>query len=198
MGEPARRLDGKYTYADYKNWSNDERWEIIAGEAWDMSPAPSRKHQWLVMELGTRFNYFLRNRKCQIYPAPFDVFFPDEENELEDSINTIVQPDLTLICDKNKLIDKGCFGAPDLVVEILSPYTSKKDLDEKFHLYEKSGVKEYWVVDPGSSSIQVFTLDENLRYKDGKVFVHEGELKTKLLEGFSIDLHDLFSKMNSA
>ena len=210
MGLPARKRDQRYTYADYKTWIDDERWELINGEAWNMSsgrigeqqaclrpaPAPSRKHQWLVMELGRHLSNLLLGKRCQIYPAPFDVFFPENSNQLEDEIHTIVQPDLTVVCDHKKLNDKGCFGAPDLVVEILSPYTSRRDLDDKFHLYENSGVKEYWVVDPGSRSIHFFSLNEDNKYGDGEVFVEKGELKSTVLDGFSIDLSEIFSGMD--
>lgn len=198
MGLPARRIVGNYTYADYKIWNHGERWEIISGEAWDMSPAPSRNHQWLVMEMGRQFANYLQDKSCQIYPAPFDVFFADENNQAMDKINNIVQPDLTLVCDKKKLNDRGCMGSPDLVIEILSPYTSKKDLDEKFHLYERSGVEEYWVVDPGSCSLQAYSLDESGKYINDIVFVHEGIIRTKFLKDFSINLADLFSRMSMA
>lgn len=193
MGLPARKLDRQYTYADYKTWPEDERWELINGVAWNMSPAPSRSHQWLVMELGRQIANFLKGKTCQVYPAPFDVFFPEDPDQPEDDVCTIVQPDLTVICDSKKLTEKGCFGAPDLVVEILSPYTSRKDLDEKFHLYENSGVLEYWVVDLGYGSIQAFRLSEDGCYGDGEVFVREGKLTSKVLDGFLIDLSDLFS-----
>ena len=193
MGLAAHKLDRHYTYADYKTWPEDERWELIDGVAWNMSPAPSRSHQWLLMELGAQIRNFLEEKTYQVYPAPFDVFFPEDPDQPEDDVCTIVQPDLTVICDLKKLTEKGCFGAPDLVVEILSPYTSRRDLDEKFHLYESSGVLEYWVVDPGYGSIQAFRLSEDGCYGDGEVFVREGKLTSKVLDGFLIDLSDLFS-----
>jgi Uma2 family endonuclease len=190
---PARKLDQHYTYADYKIWPEDERWELIDGVAWNMSPAPSRIHQWLVMELGSKIRNFLDEKTWQVYSAPFDVFFPEDPDQLEDNVCTVVQPDLTIICDHKKLTKKGCFGAPELVIEILSPYTSKKDLNEKFNLYESSGVLEYWVIDPGYNSIQSFTLDRDGNYGDGEVFVGEGNLVSKVLDGFIINLSDLFS-----
>lgn len=190
---PARKFDEHYTYADYKKWPEDERWELIDGVAWNMSPAPSRRHQWLVMELGRQIANFLMGKTCHVYPAPFDVFFPENQDQLEDNICTIVQPDLTVICDLKKLTKKGCFGTPDLVVEILSPYTSRKDQDDKFHLYEGFGVLEYWVVDPGFGSIQAFMLSEDGCYGDGELFIREGVLKSKVLDGLAIKLSDLFS-----
>ncbi len=192
MALPARKFDEHYTYADYKIWPEDERWELINGVAWNMSPAPSRRHQWLVMELGTKIRNFLDGKTCQVYSAPFDVFFPEDQDQPEDDVCTVVQPDLTVICDLQKLTKKGCFGAPDFVVEILSPYTSRKDLDEKFHLYESSGVLEYWVVDPGFGSIQAFMISEDGCYGDGELFVREGALKSKVLDGLVIKLSDLF------
>ncbi len=194
MGYPARKLDHNYTYNDYKSWNEDERWELICGEAWNMSPAPSRKHQWILMELARQVSNFLNGKPCQVYPAPFDVFFPDEIGQTEDGISTIVQPDISVVCDLTKLTKKGCLGAPDLVVEILSPYTSKRDLNEKFHLYEESGVLEYWIVDPGSDFIQVFSLGDNSCFGRGKIFVSEGVMQSTVLKGFSLDISELFRK----
>lgn len=154
-GLPARKMERPYTFADYKNWPADEKWELIGGVAWNMSPAPSRKHQWVVMELGSLIRNFLKGKSCQVYPAPFDVYFYESGQE-ESEINNIVQPDLVVVCSKEKLERRGCFGSPDLVVEILSPWTNKKDLNEKFNLYEQYGVREYWVLDPGFETLQIY------------------------------------------
>jgi Uma2 family endonuclease len=191
MGEPAKKMDGRFCYRDYKNWPNDERWELIDGIAWDMSPAPSRKHQWIVMELGALIRNHLKGKKCQIYPAPFDVFI-FEPNEEKDDIRNIVQPDLTVICDREKLKGKGCFGAPDLVVEILSPYTSKKDLNEKFNLYERSGVREYWVFDPGFQALQIYRITDKGRFSEADIFEQKDLVTSVVLEGFQFRLSEIF------
>ena len=114
-------------------------------------------------------------------------------NQKEDEIDTVVQPDLSVICDPEKLIDKGCMGPPDFIVEILSPYTSKKDMNEKFRLYERSGVREYWVVDPNARAILAFRRGTNNRYDDEEILDKKGILSSRVLDGFTVDLEDLFS-----
>lgn len=189
----AAKLWETYTYADFKNWPDDERWELIDGVAWDMSPAPNVNHQRISRELsGLLYNY-LKGRKCELFTAPFDVFLPDFSGQEMNDLRTMVEPDLAVICDKSKIIKQGCLGAPDLVVEILSPYTSKKDLNEKFRKYEQSGVGEYWAVDPGSRALQQYVLDEQGRYGRGQVFESEGVVHSAVLDGFSLNLSDLFS-----
>jgi Uma2 family endonuclease len=158
MGLPERKTDQKFTYRDYKSWPEHERWELIDGIAYDMSPAPSSRHQWISSELARKIGNHLENKSCKTFSAPFDVMLPISPIQDDNMIDTIVQPDISVICDSTKIIEKGCLGVPDLIVEILSPSTSKKDLNEKFGLYEKHGVKEYWVVDPGNKYIRIFHL----------------------------------------
>jgi Uma2 family endonuclease len=169
-GLPAKKLDQVYTYKDYASWPNDERWELIDGVAWNMSPAPVRRHQKILGNLYMTFREYFEEKPCEVYLAPFDVFFPSGKDEEMNDVTTVVQPDLSVICDREKLVDKGCFGPPDLVVEILSPYTSKKDLNEKFRLFERSGVYEYWVIDPGNKYIRAFKLQQSGEYDPGEVF----------------------------
>ena len=169
-GLPAKKLDQVYTYKDYASWPNDERWELIDGVAWNMSQAPVRRHQKILGNLHMTFREYFEEKPCEVYLAPFDVFFPSGKDEEMNDVTTVVQPDLSVICDREKLVDKGCFGPPDLVVEILSPYTSKKDLNEKFRLFERSGVYEYWVIDPGNKYIRVFKLQQSGEYDPGEVF----------------------------
>ncbi len=136
---------GKFTYRDYLHWPDDERWELIDGVAYNMSPAPNRIHQKISGELHRQIANYLIGKQCEVYAAPFDVRLP-ATGEKNDEITTVVQPDITIVCDKSKLDKKGCKGSPDLVIEILSPYTAKKDMKEKHFLYEKFAVKEYWIV----------------------------------------------------
>ena len=194
MGLPARKYDRTYTYGDYKTWSDDERWELIDGVAWNMSPAPSRTHQAISAELVRQLGNYLLGNPCEMYAAPFDVFFPESSTQAEDDVTTVVQPDITVVCDQAKLVEKGCFGAPDLVVEILSPYTSKKDLKEKFDLYERSAVREYWVVDPGGAYVHIYRLDENGTYGEPDILVHEGLATSNVLPGFSFDIAEIFKE----
>ncbi len=168
MADPMRKADKHYTYYDYLRWPDDERWELIDGEAWNMSPAPGRLHQYLVKEILWHIENYLRDRKCEVYPAPFDVLLPNiEEMENEDSISSVVQPDISVICDPDKLNDRGCTGPPDWIVEIVSPYTAMKDFDYKRHLYEHHGVREYWIVDPGNKFVHVYLLKSG---KKGRYF----------------------------
>lgn len=201
MGEPVRKNDENYTYADYRNWPDDERWEIIDGVAFNMSPAPSSGHQAISFYLSTEMGIYLRGKPCRAFAAPFDVYFPGFADQDMDEISTIVQPDLTVICDPSKIIDKGCLGAPDLVMEILSPSTSARDMNIKFSLYERSGVNEYWIVDSGNEYIRIFHLSEKGKYDDGSLFsmyeLRDGDttVRSDYLDGFTVDLKALFSQI---
>ncbi len=157
MGPLALKQEERFTYGDYLTWNGDERWELIDGVAYDMSPAPRVAHQRILMELGRQFATWLRGKPCQIFPAPFDVRLP-EAGESDALVETVVQPDLTVICDKRTLDEAGYRGAPELVVEILSPSTAQKDLKIKFARYERAGVKEYWIVEPEGKTVQISRL----------------------------------------
>jgi len=156
MSVVVKRNEVPFTYRDYVSWPADERWELIDGVAYDMCAAPSRRHQGISGAMYVNFAQYFKGKPCKVYDAPFDVVLPDKDSDdWRDSVN-VVQPDLVVICDKSKLTDEGCLGAPDLVVEIISPYTSKKDIKEKYDLYEREGVREYWIVYPGDRAVQVF------------------------------------------
>jgi Uma2 family endonuclease len=193
MGFPLRKADRIYTYGDYRSWPEDERWELIEGTAWNMSPAPGRFHQKISIEFSAIIRNFLRGKDCEVYAAPFDVLLPELGEEQEDEITTVVQPDISVICDKKKLTEKGCTGAPDFIIEILSPYTAMKDVDIKRRLYERHGVREYWIVDGGNKFIHVYVLGEEGKYPaEPAVYVSEDTVKSTVLEGLSIDLDELF------
>ncbi|HGO5856167.1 TPA: Uma2 family endonuclease [Mannheimia haemolytica] len=151
--------NGSYTYADYLKWKFKEKVELIKGKIMEMSPAPTRVHQRISMKLTSNFLNIFDNHQCQLYAAPFDVRFVDKDGR----VKTVVQPDLCVICDTNKLDDKGCIGAPDLVVEILSKGNTKREMKDKYELYQEQGVKEYWIVSPETRTIQIFVL-ENGKY----------------------------------
>jgi len=132
----------RFTYADLIVWPEEERWELIDGIPYDMTPAPSQRHQEIVTELIVQFGVFLRDSPCRLYTAPFDVRLPKSmENGM--TASTVVQPDLLVVCDREKLDGKGVVGSPTLVVEITSPSTAGKDLREKRAAYERAGVPEY-------------------------------------------------------
>jgi len=193
MSFPLIKRESEYTYEDYLNWPNDERWELINGIAYDMAPAPSRTHQKISRELLTIFNTFLSGKKCEVYNAPFDVRLP-ESNESDNEIITVVQPDILVVCDKSKLDDKGCRGVPDLIIEILSPSTIHKDMREKFFLYERVKVKEYWIVHPEDKTVMVFMLEQDAKYRKPDIYFDEDKIRVGILDGFEVDLKSVFKE----
>ena len=195
MSEPALKDDRMYTYGDYKNWPEDERWELIDGTAWNMSPAPNRYHQKYLTGFMMQIAHFLEGSSCDVYPAPFEVLLPDNSEDEEDDISTVVQPDISVICDRNKLTDKGCTGAPDWIIEILSPYTSRMDMSIKYELYERHRVREYWIADPGNKYVHVYLLDEKGKYPEcPQVYLQDSVVTCHVIEGLSLDLRRVFSK----
>lgn len=193
MAIPERGQHIKYTYKDYLNWPDEERWEIIDGIPYNMSPAPSRKHQKISGELFATIHNYLKDKTCEIYSAPFDVrLFTD--NAIDEETMNVVQPDIAVICDPSKLDNKGCKGSPDLIIEIVSSSTLKKDLKEKFYLYEKAGVKEYWIVYPDEKTIVSYILNENGKYGRPEVYSEEDNIKVRILESLEISLIDIFTE----
>lgn len=191
MGPLAEKREEIYTYNDYLKWNDDERWELIDGVAYTMTPAPNRRHQQVSGELFRQFANFLIDKPCEIYDAPFDVRLP-EDDEAEADITTVVQPDLAVICDTSKLDDAGCLGAPDLVVEVLSPATSRRDHKEKFFCYEHAGVKEYWLVDPLANTVTVFKLGADKRYGRPDVYGVEETVAVGIFSDLEIELAPVF------
>lgn len=157
QGSNALKPDGRCTYADYKTWPEGERWELIDGVPYAMSPAPRRKHQGIVGGLFWILFGYLRDKPCRAYVAPVDVFWSDAADP--DDEDTVTQPDLLVVCDRSKLVDEGVRGAPDFIVEILSPHTAFKDQTEKRLLHEKRGVREYWTVNPETFETLIYTLE---------------------------------------
>lgn len=173
-------------------WQEDERWELIDGVAYDMSPSPTRQHQWILTKLTGSFTRYFEDKPCEPYVAPLDVRLPDSDDGIEEHIYTVVQPDLFVVCDTNKLDDRGCLGAPDFVVEILSPSTALKDMREKRHLYERHGVKEYWVIHPEEKIIEVFTPGENNLFTISSVYGEEETITPSLFPDFEIKVSKIF------
>ncbi len=195
MSEPALKNDRIYTYGDYRTWPDDERWELIDGVAWNMSPAPNRYHQELLTGFIVQIAAFLEGKPCEVYPAPFDVLLPGHADEAEDDITTVVQPDISVICDRDKLPEKGCTGAPDWTIEILSPYTSRKDMTIKYELYRRHGVREYWIADPGNRYVHVYLLADKGNYPEyPSVYLRNAVIECTVVEGLSIDLKRVFTE----
>ena len=176
-----------YTYGDYLKFTDDEIVEIIDGRICAMSPAPSRIHQELIMELSAEIRNYIKsnNGECKVYPAPFDVVLVDENENSNDSKN-IVQPDISVICDKNKLTDKGCTGSPDMIIEIISPFNPSNDYVRKLNLYEQFKIREYWIVNPMKKNILVYTLTDN-GYGMPDIYTFDDKVKVNIYENLYID-----------
>ncbi|EXJ14037.1 Uma2 family endonuclease [Imhoffiella purpurea] len=157
MPLPLRNPD-RHTYADYLGWPEDQRFELIEGVAYAMAPTPTRQHQRLVGELFRVIADALEGSGCEVNIAPFDVRLP-EGDEADGDIDTLVQPDISVVCDPAKLDDRGCRGAPDWIVEVLSPATAGHDQVRKLSLYERHGVKEYWLVHPVDRVVIIYRLE---------------------------------------
>jgi len=188
MALPQLKEEEQYTYADYFGWDEDVRAELHDGELVMMAP-PLRVHQGIITQLVYQIESYLKGKKCKVYPAPFAVrLFPEKD----DSDTTVFEPDIVVICDADKLDDKGCNGAPDLVIEIISPSTARYDRIYKFRKYQQAGVKEYWIVDPETKSVQVCIL-ENGRYIMS-VYEDTEKAPVGVLEGCKIDLSGVFAE----
>ncbi len=188
-------FDKKYSYADYLTWHFDEMVEIIKGTIYRMSPAPNRFHQEVSGNLYGLIWSYLRKSPCQAFSAPFDVRLPlPRGKQTDDKIDTVVQPDICVICDSTKLDNQGCQGAPDWIIEILSKATSKKDLNEKFDLYENAGVTEYWIVHPHEATILVYRLDEEGKYTalQQKPYVKGDQIPVGVFPGFFLKADEIF------
>ncbi len=181
-----------YSYADYCSWKFQERIELIKGKIFKMTPAPLRIHQTIVVKLTSKFDQFLSGKTCQVYVAPFDVRLPTKNEVSDELISTVVQPDLVVVCDLEKLDERGCIGAPDLVIEILSSQGMKKDMFVKYKLYEESGVPEYWVVFPNESSITAYELDDQSKYVQKGVYDIQDSISPNALPEMVLSLNTVF------
>ncbi len=184
-------LTGFYSYANYMRWDIEERLEIIKGQIYLMS-APFRKHQEVSGVMFAELFFYLKGKPCKVYSAPFDVRLTHQSKEDKD-VTTVVQPDLCVVCDPEKLDERGCIGAPDIVVEVLSPSNNKKELNIKYHLYEEFGVKEYWVVHPKKKSVMKYVLDDEGKYDTEGPFTDSHQFTSKILPGFVLNLEEVFA-----
>ena len=182
-----------YSYADYFKWQFDDRLELIKGKIFKMSPAPGRSHQEISLALSVKLANYLKGKPCKIYVAPFDVRLPRISKE-DAAIYTVVQPDICVVCDPSKLDDRGCIGAPDIVVEILSPGNNKKELRNKYEVYEEAGVKEYWIIHPSERTFLKYSLDGGGLFQPSKLLIGGDELTSSVLPGFMMDISEIFEE----
>jgi Uma2 family endonuclease len=185
-------LTKKYTYADYLLWKIKERVELFKGIIAEMSPAPNPTHQRVLRELFTIFEVFFSNHKCELFFAPMDVRLLNKNKSTNDNkIYTVVQPDLIVVCDEDKIDERGCLGAPDLVVEILSPGNSNKEMNIKYELYEEAGVKEYWMIHPTERQLLIYVL-ENGKFIGKKPIIESENAISYLFPKLKFPLKKLF------
>mgnify|MGYP001143013025 FL=1 len=189
MALPAEKA--RYTFADCLTWEENERIEIIDGEAVMMAP-PSSVHQEIVAELTRQFGNYLEGKRCKVYPAPFGVRLFERDGEAPEDVDTMVEPDLSVVCDRSKIDKYGCKGAPDLVVEILSPSSLRHDRFVKLGLYQRAGVREYWIVDPEYKSVHVFAQDGGGSLRISEEYGRGDVARVNVLEGCFIDLGKVF------
>jgi Uma2 family endonuclease len=188
-------LTKTYTYADYLKWSFDERLELIKGKIFKMSPAPGSKHQLISGTVFYEFYNYLKGKPCNVFSAPFDVRLMRRSIDDKD-ITTVVQPDICVIYDRSKIDDKGCLGAPDIVVEILSPGNNKKELQNKYEVYEEAGVLEYWIIHPLEKTFFKYMLT-NGQFQSSRMLTIGDEVTTPILPGFALNLEELFAEIDN-
>jgi len=186
-------LTKRYTFADYLTWLDDSRRELIDGFVRLLFPAPSKSHQRIEVNIVTVINTFLKRKKCQVFVSPFDVRLLKNGEINSNQIDTVVQPDICVICDLSKLDEKGCLGAPDMIVEIVSPSNSKHDVKTKFELYQRHGVREYWIVFPNDKAVNVFLLDDAGKYQLVGMYAEDAKVPVNIFNGdLEIDLTEIF------
>ncbi|HMQ50323.1 MAG TPA: Uma2 family endonuclease [Saprospiraceae bacterium] len=181
--------NGTYTYADYLLWQFEERVELLRGKIRQMS-APSRRHQEISGKIQYALMTALLKSPCKLYNAPFDVRLTRIRNDKE--VKTVVQPDLCVICDLSKLDDRGCNGAPDLIIEILSPGNSRTEMKDKFELYQEAGVLEYWIVSPIEKTIQIWTLNEQGIFFSLQPKMEGDIVTTPIIPNLEMDVSEVF------
>ena len=186
-------LKKRYTYKDYLTWKFDTIVELIRGKIFRMSPAPNMAHQWVSGSLYYHIYGYLKGKECKVFSAPFDVRLPNPD---DDTLDTVVQPDIVVVCDPSKLDYRGCKGTPDWVVEILSKSTSQTDLIDKFELYQSVGVKEYWIVHPIEETVLPYLLDESGEYQllRKTPFTRNETLQVSIFPDLEIELDEIFVK----
>lgn len=180
-------FSNEYSYEEYYQWKLEDRVELFKGKL-SKIVKPTRKHQRVSWNLTMALGKFFEKYSCEPYYAPFDVRLPSKSGN---KLQTVVQPDICVICDVSKLDDKGCLGAPDLAIEILSPGNSDKEMKDKFDLYEESGVREYWIVQPEDKWVNIYVL-ENDRFITHRPFIASDTIKSQIFKGLEFPAADIF------
>ncbi len=184
--------NGRYTYADYLTWKFDEFVELIKGRVLRPMAGAGRRHQSLAKRLSYAVETQLRNGPCEMYFAPFDVRLTRNAGAGDAQVMTVVQPDIFVVCDPAKLDERGCVGAPDWIIEIVSPRNLKHDVRTKYDLYEENGVREYWIVFPGEKIVLAHLLDENGRYQVTGEYVEPGPMPVAAVPGLAVEWAEVF------
>ncbi len=187
MREPKEE---RCTLADALGWDEDERMELIDGDPVMMAP-PTRAHQEAVTALVGQIYDCLKGKKCKVYAAPFAVRLFEEAGEDPEDVDTMVEPDVSVVCDPSKLDDIGCRGAPDFVAEVLSPSSKRHDRLVKLELYQRAGVPEYWIVDPEQKTVQVCVLDGD-SYRVAALYTESEVARIRVLDNCFVDLARVF------
>ena len=194
--QSALKKENHYTYADFCTWPEDERWEIIDGvvyskyapyDATYAKASPVVSHQSVLFELAVQLRDFLKGHKCKVFIAPVSVRLNADTED-----NTVVEPDILVVCDESKIDGKGVVGAPDFIAEVLSPSTARYDKITKCNLYQRSGVREYWIVDPDRKTVTAHTQDDGANYVAQTYDKHDTAVPVGVLENCTINLTDVF------
>lgn len=195
--QPSNRESGHFTYADYRTWPEGERWELVRGAAWAMAPAPAWNHQELSIILAGELRAFLKGQPCRPFAAPTDVFLPEagEDPADPDGISTVVQPDLGVVCDAAKISPRGVMGAPDLVMEIISPSSVIRDFNLKKELYGRHGCREYWIWDARLEWVTRFVRQPAGGWDEGTGWGPRDTAESVVLAGFRLPLAELRAEL---
>ena len=187
--------DKSYTYADYLTWRFEEFVELIKGKALRKMVGPSARHQRTSRQLGYAIEGFVRKGPCEMFQAPFDVRLTRSTGNGDAQIKTVVQPDIFVVCDRTKIDERGCLGAPDWIVEILSPGNLSHDTRTKFDLYEENGVREYWILDPGLKAVVAYALAATGRYELVAEYAAPGPMPVAAVPGLVLQWADVFDDL---
>ena len=179
----------RYTYADLLAWDDNTRYELYDGQPVALA-SPSNIHQEICMALSAQIYNYLRGKRCKVYPAPFDVRLFEEKDDSPENVSVVVQPDISIVCDSSKTDGHGCKGAPDMVIEVTSPSTARFDKLLKFNLYQRAGVREYWIVDPAARVVSVYTLKDG--YYRAAAYGSDSSARVGVLDDCTIDLSTVF------
>lgn len=182
----------RYTFRDCLTWNEDEHVEIINGEAFMMA-TPSRRHQEICFEIGRQLGNYLEGKQCRVYLALFGVRLFEREGDRPEDVDTVVEPDISIVCDRSKLDKRGCKGAPDFIAEVLSPSTQRQDQLVKLNLYQRAGVREYWIVDPENRTVRVMLRTDAGILQIHEVYKQDEVAKVNVLDGCFIELGKVFT-----